>query len=400
MPLAAIGGRVIGRGRWGDVLNVAPSPSPSHSHNETDGQTMKARMTGPTVQVFVRSSSSTTNRSSSSSRTYTVSSERLHRFLQRHQSQLVAKFFTASSERVRREGFLRELRVNAKIYDIYQKNRRSASRFTAIASLDVNNGLPGMTGVVMKNQSALSDYAILARRCDKELARVQVRSGTTDTLVTQVLASLRVLHDAGMLHADIHESNIMLCGTHFKLVDWEKSVSIRSLMQDLHMGDGSSIQSIRSPLFALVTPSIARLSSMGSTKLASIAALSVVTAWSTFRLTKLVIQCPSMRAALGGIAESFVSFVAAGNSQQPFTPIKFFRRNVCSVDLFAFGIVLFSTLCKPGIERRESAAQLRRVHALAVRLTHYGHPEFVGDSAGRAHRMYTAWDPQGMRDAP
>lgn len=377
MPCPISGGRVLGRGRWGDVLTVSAEQATTIDQN-----TVMARITGATVEIFVASASS--------SRSHTVSSAQFLEFLYRNRAHLIAKLFTSSSDRVRREGFLRELRVNARVCDIY---KAQASRFTALAKLDLSHlfgkehkvsGSRGVAGVVIKKDGK-SDYFVLGKRCDSELSQVHAYVGMTDALVRQVLASLQVLHGAGMLHADIHESNIMMCDSRFKLVDWEKCVSVKSLMKKIGRRNGSSIESIRSPLFALATPIIARL--VHSRKLASIAALSVVTAWSSLRLTKIVLRCQYMRMALRGIAKSFVSFVSA--APEPFSPSRVLSDNVCSVDLFALGIVLFSALCRP--DGGESPGQLRRVHALAVRLTHYGHPEFVGDSATRALRMYSNW---------
>lgn len=262
--------------------------------------------------------------------------------------------------------------------------------------------MSGVTVTHIHGRQIRSEYYILNSRCDTELGSSMIDDGdddrttatTTDGLVRDVLGSLRVLHWGGMLHADIHDGNIMLCfqkttnrRPRFKLVDWDKAVSVDDLVAKLRAGEAAaSLRSIRSPLFALAaSPTIARLARR-SAQLASAAALAIVATWASTRLSHSVLTCRRMRRALKGIAASFVRFVVVNVDDDD--PVGLLLANksrlLYSVDLFAFGVTLFATLCRCANRTRAH----ERVWDLAVRLTHFDHPHFVGDSASRALSAY------------
>jgi hypothetical protein len=217
---------------------------------------------------------------------------------------------------------------------------------------------------------------VFSGRCDMEAADVRFDDALAERFVVDVLESMRMLHEGGVIHGDVKFQNMVKCtagrlpSPRFKLIDWELSGDARKLRRGFV--SGAIVKNYASPLAWRMWGLPKRLSVM------------TFIAYYAYKHTKWVVHEPGFFADLVSVAASYEAFHGSV-SAEPLAAL--YDRYFATFDLFNFGVMLFAMA-------RDSSNGLRgamrgRLAALARRLTHYGDADFCA-SAGEALRCWSA----------
>ena len=303
---------------------------------------------------------------------------------------MVAKRFVDSPQSTAKSAFDYELLINQKVLAAY--GPRDSARYTTLAS-KLTWGVSAAERVVGLHVPATGAYYTISTRCSTPLDRMAFADRDVPVLVRDILNSFQRLHAGGLLHGDVKLDNMIHCGKSgsskrmsgrsggpvaFRLIDWGATIRLKEDLPKVYL-ETLSPKNTASPMawYAWgLGPVIDQTFLVMHTQL----------------YPRTFFTSPSFAAFCASSLASFhrqlISLTAAERERGKKVTLErqvrttIVRRHGRSFDLYNFGLALAHLAYTFG--HAWAPATKTRTLALARRLTHYDHPEFVGDDAATA----------------
>ena len=274
-----------------------------------------------------------------------------------------------------RHAFEQEIHTYADVLGAY--GVADAARYTTLRPLRI----VGIGRVIGLECGRGGNRYVLSARCETPLDRFTfARPADIDRFVPDVLSAFAKLHAGGMMHADVKLDNMIHCAEErrFKLIDWGASMRAPDQVMRVYALNAAPPRNTASPMAWFAYGVGSRLAR-------------AVFAYQNGRMhprgfltspdyQRLILGAhSSYRRALDGL------LAEVGGSEKRAREL-IVERHWRSFDLYSLGIVLAGI----AIGTVGGGVRRRRLLALAVRLTHYDHPERVCDDAAAALRFWEA----------
>jgi hypothetical protein len=380
------GGAIYGQGLHGRTIDAG--------RRSGDDQTLAAELAAaptspPWIAWTVPSPSSSVTSASSRTVRKVAATDAEARELVRQLSggpdarDMVAKRFVDSPQSTAKSAFDYELLINQKVLAAY--GPRDSARYTTLAS----KLTWGTERVVGLHVPATGAYYTISTRCSTPLDRMAFADRDVPVLVRDILNSFRRLHAGGLLHGDVKLDNMIHCGSRrisksgsspvaFRLIDWGATIRLKEDLPKVYL-ETLSPKNTASPMawYAWgLGPVIDQTFLVMHTQL----------------YPRTFFTSPSFAAFCASSLASFhrqlISLTAAERERGKKVTLErqvrttIVHRHGRSFDLYNFGLALAHLAYTFG--HAWAPATKTRTLALARRLTHYDHPEFVGDDAAAA----------------
>jgi len=292
-----------------------------------------------------------------------------------------------------KDAFKYELETVARVRVAYGPT--GASEFTTLGALAV-----GKAHLAAVHVPAIGAYFIFSARCETPLDRYSFDNGAdVDEFVRDVLESFARLHAAGMIHGDVKLDNMIRCsaagrckadgkallaGRRYRLIDWGAATEAHRDLPRRYLGGGRS-RNTASPLAWFA---------WGLGPIAGQIAFVQHARKQGSGLSALILSVEFWRLAIGAVSSSErhlarlrrMAAERGGDTSEAAIRALVLEKHWRSFDLYNMGVILGSL----AVTTRGGAARRAALLAVAVRLTHYDHPEFCGDDAEAALRHYGA----------
>ena len=294
-----------------------------------------------------------------------------------------------------KDAFDAELATNLRIIDSFGKD--AVGRLTTVRGLAIA-GIEDVYGIMIEGDEAM--FFTLSDRCSESLDTYKFESyASVCDMVTQTLEGFEHLARSGMLHADVKEGNIVACSQQkkkkqkqkqkkggvvsFKLIDWGMTATFDEIR--VMYANTQNPRNCASPMAWYAWGiSEEHPDSVAAYTIHKIMHAKIVRRASVF-------TNPEFRKLTDGAFESFTSkmrrLYSKNNGIDVAVRRAVIRDYVASFDLYNFGLVIASTALSV---QSLTVDQRQILMDLAVRLTHYNHPEFVGNDASEAAAMFSA----------
>lgn len=355
------GGRVYGRGKYGETLDA------TGDDGETFAADLEALPGEQPCRVWLGDGK--TRHKTTVARLLAAVTAEGHAF--------VAKRMLPQAAGVARMAFVAEMRSIARINEAYGGAGKVA-HFTTLGGMRVG-GFADVVGVELHDDRRY----IFSRRCDVPLDK-HAFGKDADHFVRDLLESFAALHAGGLVHCDVKLDNMIMCGDRFKLIDWGSSERFEQVARR-YVGKGNTASPMAWAAWGtgIATPAF------------YVGYFAVLYGLAPLKCADFVRLASGAYASFRAAYDKEVQRQSRARSDEGFRR-GLLRRYVRSIDLFSFGMVLAHVACV--FSKRLSRRARARMLELARRLTHYDDPDFTQD-AGEALRWYDAQCTTG-RTAP